>query len=657
VRKPLLLIFMGICFMSGLCSTVSAQPILKKIIGAEGRPGEMVNLTLLGENLLQVVRVDGVRFDDEKLDAIEYKIESDKVIKIRIRIPYGAQPGRHKILVLVADQKTQMWLEPGTDSQNETIAQYEPPKIDILYDDNLIEEEEPLSIDFNEDLDGSFLSRPITLKNPGKVPIALSDFKLPSELLLTGTLPDTIPPEESISFQLQLSSESPPNFTQPIQFSINNNPTVIQIKGTEVLEYADTLVIIPDSLAGWSQNGKRIVLKNGGGDTITVSQFELPRGFIATQSLPISIPAFDSVQVQIKLDPQVLNVYEGTLQFASSKTEENPLDYRITTESDREIAPLLELTDEEGQIIQESAINFGTTTVGNPIRKTLSVRNTGSARLLLSDLKLPRGFELTDSFPAEVDAGEAATYTVELNADSATTFSGNIEFKTNISGQSLVSLPVTGIVNELAPEIPSDSPVGPPVAATVVIVVISLTVATAGTYLLVKGPVRHYRLKKSFSGNPTFEIEPKMDEGSQSVKHTTPLKPDFEVRLRPLLDYGKQSIHSESTLIRDEVIQPQESVSGRSDDLTRIEGIGPVISGILQQSGITTFQKLAVTDPKSILQMLHDSGITGIADPTTWPMQAELAASKEWKQLDKLQEELKGGRVVPEHTHSKPEES
>jgi hypothetical protein len=363
------------------------------------------------------------------------------------------------------------------------------------------------------------------------------------------------------------------------------------------------------------------------------------------------------VQVQIQLDPQVLNVYEGTLQFTSSKTEENPLDYRITTESDRETAPLLELTDEEGQIIQESAINFGTTTVGNPIRKTLFIRNTGSARLLLSDLKLPAGFELSDSFPAEIDAGEEATYTIELNADSARTLSGKIEFQTNISGQNLVSFPVTGIVNELASEIPSDSPVGSSVAATVVLAVLSLTVATAGAYLLVKGPVRNYRLKKSFSGKPTFEFKPKMDEGSQSVKHTTPLKPDFEVRLKPLLDYGKQVIHSESTLIRDEIIQPQESKAGPSDDLTRIEGIGPVISGILQKSGITTYQKLAVTDPKIILQMLHDSGIMGIADPTTWPMQAELAASKEWKQLDKLQEELKGGRVVHEQEHSKPEES
>ena len=234
MRKTFQLIFIGICFLSGFYSMTSAQPVLKKIIGAEGRPGEIVNLTLMGENLLQVVRVEAVRFDDEKLDAIDYKIESDEVIKIQIRIPYGAQPGRHKILVLVADQKTQMWLEPGGDSRDATIVQYETPKVDILYDDNLVDSEEPLSIDFNENPDGAFLSRPITLRNPGKVPIALSDFNLPSELLLTGTLLDTIPAEESISFQLQLSSESPENFTQPLQFSVSNNPIMVQIRGKAI---------------------------------------------------------------------------------------------------------------------------------------------------------------------------------------------------------------------------------------------------------------------------------------------------------------------------------------------------------------------------------------------------------------------------------------
>ena len=79
------------------------------------------------------------------------------------------------------------------------------------------------------------------------------------------------------------------------------------------------------------------------------------------------------------------------------------------------------------------------------------------------------------------------------------------------------------------------------------------------------------------------------------------------------------------------------------DDLKRIEGIGPKISGLLQAAGIATFAKLASTDVVHLLQIVRDAGIT-IADPTTWPEQAALAAEGEWEQLEVLQEALKGGR-------------
>jgi hydrogenase-4 membrane subunit HyfE len=79
------------------------------------------------------------------------------------------------------------------------------------------------------------------------------------------------------------------------------------------------------------------------------------------------------------------------------------------------------------------------------------------------------------------------------------------------------------------------------------------------------------------------------------------------------------------------------------DDLKRIEGIGPKISGLLQAAGIATFAELASTDVSHLLQIVRDAGIT-IADPTTWPEQAALAAAGEWEQLEALQEALKGGR-------------
>jgi len=79
------------------------------------------------------------------------------------------------------------------------------------------------------------------------------------------------------------------------------------------------------------------------------------------------------------------------------------------------------------------------------------------------------------------------------------------------------------------------------------------------------------------------------------------------------------------------------------DDLVIIEGIGPKISSILQVNGITTFAQLASTPISELQQTLLKEGLR-LADPTTWPEQARLAAAGDWDGLTALQARLKGGR-------------
>lgn len=84
--------------------------------------------------------------------------------------------------------------------------------------------------------------------------------------------------------------------------------------------------------------------------------------------------------------------------------------------------------------------------------------------------------------------------------------------------------------------------------------------------------------------------------------------------------------------------------SAPPDDLVIIEGIGPKISALLQANGINTFARLATTEPGQIEQILQQAGLRNIANPATWPEQAQLAAAGKWDELKALQAELKGGR-------------
>lgn len=83
------------------------------------------------------------------------------------------------------------------------------------------------------------------------------------------------------------------------------------------------------------------------------------------------------------------------------------------------------------------------------------------------------------------------------------------------------------------------------------------------------------------------------------------------------------------------------------DDLTKIEGIGPAISKVLNGASINTFAELAATDADKIRGILENAeGNFKMHDPTTWPKQAQMASDGDWDGLKKWQDELDGGKEV-----------
>ncbi len=79
-----------------------------------------------------------------------------------------------------------------------------------------------------------------------------------------------------------------------------------------------------------------------------------------------------------------------------------------------------------------------------------------------------------------------------------------------------------------------------------------------------------------------------------------------------------------------------------TDDLTKIEGIGPKIAQTLADAGITTFAALADADTDTIEQII--SSVRGSHSPATWSKQAALARDGKWEELSAWQEELVGGK-------------
>jgi len=84
----------------------------------------------------------------------------------------------------------------------------------------------------------------------------------------------------------------------------------------------------------------------------------------------------------------------------------------------------------------------------------------------------------------------------------------------------------------------------------------------------------------------------------------------------------------------------------KGDEFRKIEGIGPKIEELLHEAGYKTFAELAAAEVDAIKEVLSAAGSRyQMHDPTSWPMQADMAAKGEWDALKEWQENAKGGKV------------
>ncbi|MBS1729189.1 MAG: 50S ribosomal protein L17 [Bacteroidetes bacterium] len=121
------------------------------------------------------------------------------------------------------------------------------------------------------------------------------------------------------------------------------------------------------------------------------------------------------------------------------------------------------------------------------------------------------------------------------------------------------------------------------------------------------------------------------------------------------MEEGKKTRRSRSSAKKPAKTQPvpekeiaeriEEKLETPSDDLKKIEGIGPKAAEALHAAGIDSFEKMATATPESLKEILDAAeGHFNALDTTSWPEQAALAAKGNWEELQTLQDQLNAGR-------------
>jgi len=140
-----------------------------------------------------------------------------------------------------------------------------------------------------------------------------------------------------------------------------------------------------------------------------------------------------------------------------------------------------------------------------------------------------------------------------------------------------------------------------------------------------------------------------IDPSSWSAQASKAAAGDWDglISLQKALDGGKGDTGNNQTDSKLEKLMVKMGLLRRykQDDLKAVEGVGPKIAELLNNGGITTWRKLANTDVATIQGILDAAGSRyKLADPGSWPKQAELAADGKWDELTEYQDRLQGGK-------------
>lgn len=148
--------------------------------------------------------------------------------------------------------------------------------------------------------------------------------------------------------------------------------------------------------------------------------------------------------------------FSGTISLdtAETLTSRGGGDIFINQYNTLPTKPILAVTESSITVTNDvTVLPFPETQVGVPIDKTLTVSNLGNADLTLSNFNLPPGFSLTSAFPEHIAAGESVSLVIQIDAATAGTFSGTVQFNSNDSDHTRFEFNLTGTVNNAVSQI------------------------------------------------------------------------------------------------------------------------------------------------------------------------------------------------------------
>lgn len=379
---------------------------------------------------------------------------------MRLTIPVGAPTGGLAGEVRIpsddADENPFVLRIEGTVTPVAPIATVKAGLLELLPGDLL---------DMGDITADSVLTRSITITNTGNATLNISNISVDNgDFGLTGRLVP-LRPRKRLSFGLFFSSsqvglsegvltivsDDPqnPEFEIPIEATVLPSDAALRI-------FSQGQPIAPDATIEFARTrsdravDRVITIRNEGRSNLTISNTTVTGdGFSIVGAVRSPLARGKSTKFRVRLNPgsSVANPM-GTLTFNTNVAGAEEVTLNLTGNV-QAVAPVLSVSGPNGAVENGDEVNFGSAEPNQTITSTFTLRNSGTATLMLgAPVVSGAGFALVNPAPEmELAPNQSTTLRVRLfSAVAIPSTSGTVTFSTNVPGTTAFSIRLLGSV-------------------------------------------------------------------------------------------------------------------------------------------------------------------------------------------------------------------
>jgi hypothetical protein len=306
------------------------------------------------------------------------------------------------------------------------------------------------ALDFGNTTVGTPSTKSLNLTAHGSASVVISQVSTTGTAFTVSgaSLPLTLAAGASANLTVTANPQTAGTISETLSVISNasNSPTSVALTTTASAPAAAVTTLNPTSLnfgsvTVGSSSAKSVVISNSGGVSMTISQITSSgTGYtVSGFSLPIVLTAGASTSFNVNFAPTTTGNASGSVSLTGNGSN-SPVNLPLTGSG--AAAPVAQLT------ANPATGNFGNVTVGSSSSQSISVTNSGTISVTISQIVTSgAAFSLAGvNVPLTLNPGQSSTYIAQFSPTAVGSSSGQISFTSNASNSpTLISLSGTGV--------------------------------------------------------------------------------------------------------------------------------------------------------------------------------------------------------------------